>query len=136
MQIRMAESPTEGHPDKLADLIADALLDEFIKKDPYSRVSLEVMVISGMTFVAGHVSTEGYVDIPGVVRSIIKEVGYNKPELGFDADASAVIISIEEQSPDIVLGLSQEGAGGYRYGGWLCLQRNRKLHAPSHNRCP
>jgi len=107
----MAESPTEGHPDKVADLIADALLDEFIKKDPYSRVSLEVMVISGMTFVAGHVSTEGYVDIPGVVRSIIKEVGYNKPELGFDADASAVIISIEEQSPDIVLGLSQEGAG-------------------------
>jgi methionine adenosyltransferase (EC 2.5.1.6) len=111
MHIRMAESPTEGHPDKVADLIADALLDEFLRKDPYSRVSLEVMVISGMTFVAGHVSTEGYVDIPGIVRSTMKEVGYNRPELGFDADASAVIISIEEQSPEIVLGLSQEGAG-------------------------
>lgn len=107
----MAESPTEGHPDKLADLIADALLDEFIRKDPYSRVSLEVSIIAGMTFVAGHVSTESYVDIPGTVRSCIKEVGYNRPEYGFDADSSAVIVSIEEQSPEIVLGLSSEGAG-------------------------
>lgn len=109
--IKMAESPTEGHPDKLADLIADALLDEFLKKDPYSRVSLEILLISGMTFVSGHVSTESYVDIPGVVRSTIKEVGYNKPEYGFDADTSAVITSIEEQSPEIVLGISSEGAG-------------------------
>lgn len=107
----MAESPMEGHPDKLADLIADALLDEFLRKDPYSRVSLEVLLISGMTFVAGHVSTEGYVDIPGVVRSVIKEVGYNRPEYGYDADASAVITSIEEQSADIVLGISSDGAG-------------------------
>ncbi|WP_041434068.1 methionine adenosyltransferase [Thermocrinis albus] len=111
ISVRMAESPTEGHPDKLADLIADALLDEFLKKDPYSRVSLEVVVISGMTFVAGHVSTEGYVDIPTVVRNTIKEVGYTRPEYGFDADASAVITSIEEQSPDIALGISGEGAG-------------------------
>ncbi|MGC8853108.1 MAG: methionine adenosyltransferase [Hydrogenobacter sp.] len=109
--IKMAESPTEGHPDKLADLIADALLDEFLRKDPYSRVSLEILIISGMTFVSGHVSTESYVDIPGVVRSTIKEVGYNKPEYGFDADTSAVITSIEEQSPEIVLGISSEGAG-------------------------
>ena len=64
----MAESPMEGHPDKLADLIAAALLDEFIRKAPYSRVSLEILLISGMTLVAGHVSTESYVDIPGVVR--------------------------------------------------------------------
>ncbi|RMH79480.1 MAG: methionine adenosyltransferase [Acidobacteria bacterium] len=109
--IKMAESPMEGHPDKLADLIADALLDEFLRKDPYSRVSLEITLISGMTFVSGHVSTEGYVDIPGVVRRVIKEVGYNRPEHGFDADSSAVITSIEEQSPDIVLGISSEGAG-------------------------
>lgn len=107
----MAESPMEGHPDKLADLIADALLDEFLRKDPYSRVSLEITLISGMTFISGHVSTEGYVDIPGVVRRVIKEVGYNRPEYGFDADSSAVITSIEEQSPDIVLGISSEGAG-------------------------
>lgn len=109
--IKMAESPMEGHPDKLADLIADALLDEFIRKDPYSRVSLEILLVSGMTFVSGHVSTESYVDIPGVVRNTIKEVGYNKPEYGFDADTSAVITSIEEQSPEIALGISSEGAG-------------------------
>ncbi len=109
--IKMAESPMEGHPDKLADLIADALLDEFLRKDPYSKVSLEILLISGMTFVAGHVSTESYVDIPGVVRSVIKEVGYNRPEYGYDADASAVITSIEEQSPDIALGISSDGAG-------------------------
>ena len=109
--IKTAESPMEGHPDKLADLIADALLDEFLKKDPYSRVSLEILLISGMTLVAGHVSTESYVDIPGVVRQTIKEVGYSKPEYGFDADSSAVLTSIEEQSPDIVLGISSEGAG-------------------------
>ena len=66
--IKMAESPMEGHPDKLADLIADALLDEFIRKDPYSRVSLEILLISGMTLVAGHVSTESYVDIPGIAH--------------------------------------------------------------------
>lgn len=109
--IKTAESPMEGHPDKLADIIADALLDEFIRKDPYSRVSLEILLISGMTLVAGHVSTEGYVDIPGVVRQTIKEIGYSRPEYGFDADSSAVLISIEEQSPDIVLGISSEGAG-------------------------
>ncbi|MCS7196136.1 MAG: methionine adenosyltransferase [Aquificaceae bacterium] len=109
--IKMAESPMEGHPDKLADLIADALLDEFLKKDAYSRVSIEILLLSGMTFVAGHVSTEGYVDIPGVVRKTIKETGYSRPEHGFDADSSAVITSIEEQSPEIVLGISSEGAG-------------------------
>ncbi len=109
--IKMAESPMEGHPDKLADLVADALLDEFIKKDPYSRVSLEILVISGLTFVAGHVYTESYVDIPGTVRKTIKEVGYNRPDYGFDADTSAVITTIEEQGAEIVLGISSEGAG-------------------------
>ncbi|MEN3028322.1 MAG: methionine adenosyltransferase [Aquificaceae bacterium] len=109
--IKMAESPMEGHPDKLADLIADALLDEFLRKDAYSRVSIEILLLSGMTFVAGHVSTEGYVDIPGVVRKTIKEIGYSRPDYGFDADTSAVITSIEEQSPEIVLGISSEGAG-------------------------
>jgi S-adenosylmethionine synthetase len=129
--IKMAESPMEGHPDKLADLIADALLDEFIKKDPYSRVSLEILLISGMTFVAGHVSTEGYVDIPGVVRKTIKEVGYNRPEYGFDADASAVITSIEEQSPDIVLGISSEGAGDTAtVVGYACLDTPNYMPLP------
>ncbi len=130
-QVKMAESPMEGHPDKLADLIADALLDEFIRKDPYSRVSLEVMLISGMTFVCGHVSTESYVDIPAVVRNTIKEVGYNKPEYGFDADVSAVITSIEEQSPEIVLGISSEGAGDTAtVVGYACTETESLMPLP------
>ncbi len=129
--IKMAESPMEGHPDKLADLIADALLDEFIKKDPYSRVSLEILLISGMTFVAGHVSTESYVDIPGVVRKTIKEVGYNRPENGFDADSSAVITSIEEQSPEIVLGISSEGSGDTAtVVGYACRETENLMPLP------
>ncbi len=129
--IKMAESPMEGHPDKLADLIADALLDEFIRKDPYSRVSIEILLLSGMTFVAGHVSTESYVDIPGVVRRTIKEVGYNRPEHGFDADSSAVITSIEEQSPEIVLGLSSEGAGDTAtVVGYACKETENLMPMP------
>ncbi len=107
----MAESVTEGHPDKLADQIADALLDEFLKKDPYSRVSLEVMITTGLIFIAGEVSAECYIDIPSISKGIVKETGYTKPEYGFDADVSAVIISIDEQSPEIAMGVSGEGAG-------------------------
>ena len=107
----MAESPTEGHPDKLADQIADALLDEFLRKDPFSRVSLEVMVTTGLILIGGEVSTNCYVDIQRVVREVVKDVGYTKPSYGFDADSSGVLISIDEQSPEIYLGISSEGAG-------------------------
>ncbi len=107
----MAESVTEGHPDKIADQIADALLDEFIKKDPYSKVSLEILVTTGLVMVGGELSTESYVDIPKVVRGVVKDIGYTKPELGFDADTCAVVTSIDEQSPEIALGVSGEGAG-------------------------
>ena len=107
----MAESVTEGHPDKVADQIADALLDEFLRRDPYSRVSLEIMVTTGLVIVGGELSTESFVDIPKVVRGVVKEIGYTKPELGFDADTCAVITSIDEQSPEIALGISREGAG-------------------------
>ncbi|AAC07183.1 methionine adenosyltransferase [Aquifex aeolicus] len=109
--LRMAESVTEGHPDKIADQLADALLDEFIKKDPYSKVSLEIMVTTGLVMVGGELTTESYVDIPRVVRSVIKDIGYTRPELGFDADTCAVVQSIDEQSPEIALGISSEGAG-------------------------
>ncbi|NPA33194.1 MAG: methionine adenosyltransferase [Aquificae bacterium] len=109
--LRMAESVTEGHPDKVADQIADALLDEFIKRDPYSKVSLEIMVTTGLVMVGGELSTESFVDIPRTVRSVIKEIGYTRPELGFDADTCAVVQSIDEQSPEIALGISGEGAG-------------------------
>ncbi len=107
----MAESVTEGHPDKVADQIADALLDELLRKDPYSKVSLEILVTTGLVMVGGELSTESFVDIPKVVRGVVKEVGYTKPELGFDADTCAVITSIDEQSPEIALGISREGAG-------------------------
>ena len=107
----MAESVTEGHPDKLADQIADALLDEFLRKDPYSKVSIEVMITTGLIFISGEVSAECYVDIPAISRGVVKEAGYTKPDYGFDADVSAVIISIDEQSPEIAMGVSGEGAG-------------------------
>ena len=107
----MAESVTEGHPDKIADQIADALLDEFLQKDPYSKVSLEIMVTTGLVFVGGELSTESFVDIPSVVRGVVKDIGYTRPELGFDADTCAVVTSLDEQSPDIALGVSREGAG-------------------------
>ena len=107
----MAESVTEGHPDKIADQIADALLDEFLKKDPYSKVSLEILVTTGLVMVGGELSTDGFVDIPRVVRGVVKDIGYTKPELGFDADTCAVITSLDEQSPEIALGVSREGAG-------------------------
>ncbi len=107
----MAESVTEGHPDKIADQIADALLDEFLKKDPYSKVSLEIMVTTGLVFVGGELSTESFVDIASTVREVVKDSGYTRPELGFDADTCAVITSIDEQSPEIALGVSREGAG-------------------------
>ena len=107
----MAESVTEGHPDKIADQIADALLDEFLKKDPYSKVSLEILVTTGLVFVGGELSTESFVDIASTVREVVKDAGYTRPELGFDADTCAVITSIDEQSPEIALGVSREGAG-------------------------
>jgi len=107
----MAESVTEGHPDKIADQIADALLDEFIKRDPYSKVSLEILVTTGLVFVGGELSTESFVDIASTVREVVKDAGYTRPELGFDADTCAVITSIDEQSPEIALGVSREGAG-------------------------
>ncbi len=107
----MAESVTEGHPDKVADQIADALLDEFLKRDSYSKVSLEILVTTGLVMVGGELSTESFVDIPKVVRGVVKDIGYTKPELGFDADTCAVITSLDEQSPEIALGVSREGAG-------------------------
>ncbi|MEO2152915.1 MAG: methionine adenosyltransferase [Aquificota bacterium] len=109
--LRMAESVCEGHPDKLADLIADNLVDAVLEKDPFARTSFEVMVTTGLVFVGGELSTEAFVDIQRVVRKIIKEVGYTEPDLGFDADTCGIIQSIDEQSPEIALGVFAEGAG-------------------------
>jgi S-adenosylmethionine synthetase len=102
-----AECVTEGHPDKLCDQISDAILDAMLKQDPFARVACEVSVAMGMVIVLGEVTCKGYVDIPEVVRQVIKEAGYTKPEYGFDYRTCGVIVSIKEQSSDIAAGVVQ-----------------------------
>ncbi len=102
-----SESVTEGHPDKLADQISDAILDNIIGQDPKARVAAETMVTTELVFVCGEITTECYVDIPKVVREKVKEIGYTRAKFGFDGDTCAVISSIDEQSPDIAMGVNE-----------------------------
>lgn len=106
-----SESVTEGHPDKIADQISDAILDAMIEKDPYSRVACETLVTTGLVFVAGEVTTECYVEIPAIIRETVKEIGYTRAKYGFDYETCSVITSIHEQSPDIAMGVDPGGAG-------------------------
>ena len=103
-----SESVTEGHPDKVADQISDAILDTLIEQDPGSRVACETLVTTGMAVIAGEISTKGYADLPKVVRETIKEIGYNSSEMGFDWQTCAVISSIDHQSGDIAQGVDRE----------------------------
>lgn len=100
-----SESVTEGHPDKLADQISDAILDAIVAKDPMARVAVETMVTTGLVLVSGEITTKAYVDIQKVVRETILAIGYNQPELGFHGDDVSVLITIDEQSPDIAQGV-------------------------------
>lgn len=109
--IKSAESVCQGHPDKTADIIADAILDELIIKDPYTRASIEVLITTGLVHVSGELSTDAYVDIPNIARGALIEIGYTKPEYGFDGYTAGVITTISDQSPEIALGLPSEGAG-------------------------
>jgi S-adenosylmethionine synthetase len=102
-----AESVTEGHPDKLCDQISDAILDAMLGQDPFARVACEVSVAMGMVIVLGEITCKSYVEIPEIVRQVIKEVGYTKPEYGFDYRTCGVIVSIKEQSRDIAAGVRQ-----------------------------
>ena len=102
-----AESVTAGHPDKICDQISDAILDELIKKDPNSRVACETCVTTGLVLVMGEITTTAYIDIPGVVRNTIKEIGYTDSTLGFDGNTCAVVTALDEQSPDIAMGVEQ-----------------------------
>ena len=113
-----SESVAEGHPDKVADQISDAVLDAILTEDASGRVACETMVTTGLVFVAGEITTKCYADIPAVVRETIKEAGYTKPEFGFDYQSCGVITAIQEQSPDIALGVDTGGAGdqGMMYG--------------------
>ena len=102
-----SESVTEGHPDKMADKISDAILDALLEKDPNSRVACETVVTTGLVFVTGEIRTEAYVDIQSVVRQTVKEIGYTRAKYGFDAETCSVIVSIDEQSTDIAVGVDQ-----------------------------
>ena len=106
-----SESVTEGHPDKIADQISDGILDAIIAKDKQCRVACETILTTGLAFVAGEISTKAYVEIPDLVRSIIKDVGYTDARWGFDADGCAVLVAVKEQSPDIAMGVDPGGAG-------------------------
>lgn len=106
-----SESVTEGHPDKIADQISDAVLDAIFDKDPHGRVACETLVTTGLVLIAGEITTSCYVDIPKLARKTIEEIGYNDGSYGFDHKACSVLIAIDEQSPDIALGVDREGAG-------------------------
>ena len=102
-----SESVTEGHPDKLCDQISDAILDFILEKDPYGRVACETAVTTGLVIVLGEITTSCYVDVPQVVRRVIRDVGYTSPAYGFDYQACGVMVSINEQSGDIDMGVSK-----------------------------
>ncbi len=106
-----SESVTEGHPDKMADQISDAVLDSLLEQDPMSRVACETLITTGLVIVAGEVTTKGYVDIPSVVRQTIQSIGYTRAKFGFDSEVSGVLTAIQEQSPDIAMGVDIGGAG-------------------------
>ena len=111
-----SESVSEGHPDKVADQIADALLDEFLRQDPESKVACEILVTTGLAVLSGEVRTTAYVDVQQVAREVVKRIGYTKSEYMFDGDSCGVISSIHEQSPDINRGVvrqseEEQGAG-------------------------
>jgi S-adenosylmethionine synthetase len=100
-----SESVTEGHPDKIADQISDGVLDAVLRDDPYGRVACETLITTGQVMVAGEISTSTYVDIPAVVRSTVRRIGYTRAKYGFDADTCGVSVAIDEQSPDIAQGV-------------------------------
>ena len=109
-----SESVTEGHPDKICDQVSDAVLDAILTHDPYGRVACETAVTNGLVFVLGEITTKTYVEIPELVRRVIRDIGYTRPEYGFDSQSCGVLVSINKQSPDIAFGVgkSQEAKAG------------------------
>ena len=126
-----SESITEGHPDKMADTISDSILDAILSEDPVARVACETLVTTGLALVSGEITTTSSVNIPDVVRNVARDIGYTKAEYGFDATHSSVLTSIDEQSPDIAMGVDQLGAGdqGMMFG-YACKEIPQLMPLP------
>ena len=102
-----SESVTEGHPDKMADQISDSILDAILAQDPMGRVACETLVTTGQVHVVGEISTKCYIDIPHIIRDTVKRIGYTRAKYGFDAQTCGILVSIDEQSADIALGVNK-----------------------------